>query len=102
MDAGLLDVLHHAAHHHPLAVRDGVDVDLGGVGEEAVHEHRMLGLMLACLHLAIWWDFGGALSRCLMLAHLGLFLLWQPVWSNLLFLIVVLGGACVHISRRDF
>ena len=49
---------------------------------EPRHEHRILGLMLLCLHLAIWWDFGGALSRSLMLAHLGLFLMWQPLWSR--------------------
>ena len=45
-------------------------------------EHGILGLMLLCLHLAIWVDFGGALSRSLMLAHLGLFLLWQPMWRR--------------------
>lgn len=45
-------------------------------------EHRILGLMLLTLHLAIWVDLGGALSRSLMLAHLGLFLLWQPVWRR--------------------
>jgi signal transduction histidine kinase len=43
------------------------------------HEHRTLALMLALLHVVIWWDFGGGVSRSLMLAHLGLFLLWQPL-----------------------
>ena len=38
--------------------------------------------MLLCLHLALWWDFGGALSRSLILAHLGLFLMWQPLWRR--------------------
>jgi signal transduction histidine kinase len=42
-------------------------------------EHRTLALMLALLHVVIWWDFGGGVSRSLMLAHLGLFLLWQPL-----------------------
>jgi len=46
------------------------------------NEHRILALMLFMLHAAIWWDFGGALSRSVMLAHLGLFLLWQPLWSR--------------------
>ena len=46
------------------------------------HEHRILGLMLLLLHSAIWWDFGGPLSRSLMLAQLGLFLLWQPLWRR--------------------
>ena len=44
MHAGLLDVLHDAADDHLAgAVADGVDVDLGGVLEEAVDEHRALG-----------------------------------------------------------
>ena len=45
-------------------------------------EHQILALMFAFLHLALWWDFGGALSRCLILAHLGLFLMWQPLWRR--------------------
>lgn len=45
-------------------------------------EHQILALMLACLHLALWWDFGSALSRSLILAHLGLFLMWQPLWRR--------------------
>ena len=42
-------------------------------------EHRTLALLLLLLHVVIWWDFGGGVSRSLMLAHLGLFLLWQPL-----------------------
>ena len=39
--ARLLDVLHDPADDHLAgAVADGVDVDLGGVLEEAVDEHR--------------------------------------------------------------
>jgi signal transduction histidine kinase len=34
------------------------------------------------MHVAVWWDFADAISRSLMLAHLGLFLLWQPMWSR--------------------
>ena len=34
------------------------------------------------LHGALWLDFGGWASRSLMLAHLGLFLLWQPIWRR--------------------
>ena len=40
VDAGLLDVLHDAAHHHALAVGDGVHVDLEGVLEELVDQDR--------------------------------------------------------------
>jgi hypothetical protein len=38
--------------------------------------------MLLALHSALWWGFGNALSRSLMLAHLGLFLIWQPLWNR--------------------
>ena len=66
-------------------------------------ELRLLGLMLLCLHLAIWFEFGQALSRSLMLAHLGLFLLWQPLWSreqhldaSRVFLFVAVTGCFVY------
>jgi signal transduction histidine kinase len=42
----------------------------------------ILALMLEMLHLSIWLDFGSPLSRSLMLVHLGLFLIWQPVWRG--------------------
>ena len=42
MDAGLFDVLHHPAEVQLFAVVEGVDVDLYGVLQEAVHQHRML------------------------------------------------------------
>lgn len=47
-----------------------------------LHEHWLLAAMLPPLHGAIWGDFGSPLSRSLMLAHLGLFLLWQPIWRS--------------------
>src|SRR5690606_16511291 len=40
VDAGLLDVLHDAAEVQLIAAVEGVDVDLYGVVEEAVDEHR--------------------------------------------------------------
>lgn len=46
------------------------------------HEHRVLALMLLVMHLSVWWGFGGAISRSLMLVHLGLFLLWQPLFNR--------------------
>ena len=49
VDAGLLDVLHDAADVDLGAVAQRVDVDLDGVLEEPVDEHRMLGR-----------EFGGA------------------------------------------
>ena len=43
MDAGLLDVLHDRADDGDLAIGDAVDIDLGGVVEEAVDQHGALG-----------------------------------------------------------
>ncbi len=43
------------------------------------HEFRHLAGMLIALHLGLWWDFGSGGSRALILAHLGLFLIWQPL-----------------------
>lgn len=42
----------------------------------------VLVMMLEMLHLSIWFDFGSTISRSLMLSHLGLFLIWQPVWRG--------------------
>lgn len=41
-----------------------------------------IALMLEFLHFSIQVDFGSLLSRSLMLSHLGLFLIWQPVWRS--------------------
>src|SRR5690606_32217517 len=49
VDTGFLDVFHHAAEVDLLAVAQGVDVDLDGVFEEPVHQHRVLRV-----------EFGGA------------------------------------------
>jgi len=46
------------------------------------NEPRLLAAMLGVLHYALWWEFGGPLSRSLLLAHLGLVLLWQPLWHR--------------------
>ncbi|MGQ0657841.1 MAG: sensor histidine kinase [Chromatiales bacterium] len=46
------------------------------------YENVVLATMLLLLHLSLWWDFAGPLSRSLMLAHLGLFFLWQPIWRG--------------------
>ncbi|MDM8558825.1 HAMP domain-containing sensor histidine kinase [Candidatus Parabeggiatoa sp. HSG14] len=51
------------------------------------HEHRLLGLMLITLHIALWWDFFALpfdlLLRFVLLTHFGVFILWQPLWSRL-------------------
>ncbi len=46
------------------------------------HEHHILGAMLLLLHLAIWSQFDSALLRSLLLAHIGMFLIWQPLWQR--------------------
>lgn len=46
------------------------------------NENIILGSMLLLLHLAMWWGFGSGISASLMLAHFGLFLLWQPIWQR--------------------
>ena len=43
----------------------------------------ILVLMLESLHIALWGDFTSPMLRAVwMLIHLGLFLLWQPVWRG--------------------
>lgn len=56
----------------------------------AVLQHRLLAarpqlsfaLMLLSLHGALAWGISEWWSRGLLLAHFGLFLLWQPVWRG--------------------
>lgn len=64
--------------------------------------------MLESLHLALWVDFTSPLLRAMwLMIHLGLFLLWQPIWRGdqkltwynaLLFLIL----AAVFVLSRDW
>ena len=60
-----------------------------------------LGLMLLALHAALVLGLGTGASRALLLAHFGLFLLWQPVWQGTRRLVpsralmVVAGGAAL-------
>lgn len=56
--------------------------------ESKFYHHRqlnglwVLAAMLLLLHLAIWIDFNSAISRSIILAHLGLFFIWQPLWGR--------------------
>ena len=45
-------------------------------------EYLILATMLIFLHSALWVDFGSPLSRALILIHLGLFLIWQPIQKS--------------------
>lgn len=51
-------------------------------GFVARHEPLWLGLMLLALHAATAWGIGSAWSSALLLAHFGLFLMWQPLWKG--------------------
>jgi signal transduction histidine kinase len=48
----------------------------------AARPHWWMGLMLFALHVALAWDIAEWWSRAFLLAHFGLFLLWQPVWRG--------------------
>jgi hypothetical protein len=63
-------------------------------------QNLTLGLMLAALHLSLVLDLDGGASGAFLLAHFGLFLLWQPVWQggrdlvpSQAALVVAVGGA---------
>ncbi len=54
--------------------------------------------MLFALHYAVAWGIDDWLARAMLLAHFGLFLMWQPVWrgersleSRHAFLVVIVG-----------
>jgi signal transduction histidine kinase len=49
---------------------------------KARRESVTLALMLEFLHVAMWVDLASPLSRSFMLMHLGVFLIWQPVWRG--------------------
>ncbi len=42
----------------------------------------LLFAMLASLHFALWLEVDSIWSRPLLFTHLGLFLLWQPLWRG--------------------
>jgi signal transduction histidine kinase len=65
-----------------------------------------LGSMLLALHGALAWGIQSTWSRAFLLAHVGLFLIWQPMWrgaGNLgvrrAVLIVVVGLALVGFAN---
>jgi len=62
------------------------------------HPQWWLGAMLLALHGALAWDINEWWARGLLLAHFGLFLIWQPVWrgersleSRHAFLVIIVG-----------
>ena len=45
-------------------------------------ERWLILLMLVTLHMALWVGMQSVWARPLLFAHLGLFLLWQPIWRG--------------------
>lgn len=71
------------------------------------HETLTLAAMLLCLHLALTLDLGSAASRAFLLAHFGLFLIWQPLWQGTERLLssralLALTGAVVFVWWADW
>jgi signal transduction histidine kinase len=60
----------------------GNQPSMAAAGFVARHEPLWLGLMLLALHAATAWGIGTAWSSGLLLAHFGLFLMWQPLWQG--------------------
>jgi len=65
-----------------------------------------LGLTLLALHAGIAWGLADLWSRAFLLAHMGLFLIWQPVWrgegaveSRHAILILVIGVVLVAFAN---
>jgi signal transduction histidine kinase len=48
----------------------------------AAHPQWSIGLMLLALHAALAWGIGEWWVPGALLAHFGMFLLWQPVWRG--------------------
>jgi histidine kinase/DNA gyrase B/HSP90-like ATPase len=64
----------------------------------AGHRHWVVLGMLGLLQLALLGGVQDPLSRTLLLAHMGLFLLWQPLWRAELRLTPVAMGFIVSIA----
>jgi len=46
------------------------------------HPHWWLGAMLLALHYAVAWGITDWPARAMLLAHFGIFLMWQPIWRG--------------------
>ncbi len=55
---------------------------LKDAGFVARHAHIWLGLMLLAMHAATAWGLHSTWAPAFLLAHLGLFLMWQPLWRG--------------------
>lgn len=50
--------------------------------ESPRHQNKLLAFALLTMHGAIAWGDGEWWARGLLMAHFGLFLIWQPVWRG--------------------
>jgi signal transduction histidine kinase len=67
----------------------------------------LLGLMLLLLHAGLVFGLDSGAARALLLAHFGLFLLWQPVWQGSRSLqprrvLLVVGGGLLFVWWIDW
>ena len=67
----------------------------------------LLGLMLLLLHAGLVLGLDSGAARALLLAHFGLFLLWQPVWQGSSSLqprrvLLVVGGGLLFVWWIDW
>jgi signal transduction histidine kinase len=67
----------------------------------------LLGLMLLLLHAGLVLGLDSGAARALLLAHFGLFLLWQPVWQGSRSLqprrvLLVVGGGLLFVWWIDW
>jgi len=46
------------------------------------HPNIWFGLMLIALHMSLAWGIEGPFTQAMLMAHFGLFLLWQPIWQG--------------------
>lgn len=71
------------------------------------NEHRLLGMMLLSLLLALFFSENINLSRSLFISHFGFFLLWQPIynrqqrfsWGNLMILLAFIGIFVIWFNK---
>lgn len=63
-------------------------------------------LLLLTLHAAVVTELDSPVARSLILAHIGLFLIWQPIWrgdqrlnwQNILVFVVLMGGFLIWLD----
>ena len=73
------------AQYSEAAAPPGAAHERTGAAEGGTANRRpqlWLGLMLLSLHAALAWGITDWWPRAFLLAHFGLFLLWQPVWRG--------------------